>query len=109
MTIHKGGKRMEEYFLTEAPVGEVLQVVNILGGEEFRKIVEKLGIFIGSRIIKIDSQLSHVHIRVEGKEVFLTYEMAQRIIVRRFLQRRRPTPWFWRPEIWRPWVTHPLW
>jgi len=90
---------MEEYFLTEAPHGEVLQVINIIGDEEFRKLMNKIGIYIGTQIIKLSSTPSHIHVRVSGREVFLTYDMAQRIVVRRFIHD-------WKLDWWRrPWIT----
>jgi len=92
---------MQEYFLTEAPIGEILQVVNIIGDEEFRRVIGKIGIHIGSQIIKLSSSASHVHVRVSGREVFLTYDMAQRIVVRRYIHNWK-LDWWRRPAIWRP-------
>jgi len=92
---------MQEYFLTEAPIGEILQVVNIIGDEEFKRLIGKIGIHIGSEIIKLGSSTSHVHVRVSGREVFLTCDMAQRIVVRRHIHHWK-LDWWRRPILWIP-------
>ena len=92
---------MQESSLTEAPHGKILQVVRIIGNEELRRLMNKIGIFIGSEIIKLSSTSSHIHIRVSGREVFLTREMAQRIVVRRYI-RGWKLDWWRRPFVWRP-------
>ena len=90
-----------EYNLVKAPIEVSLQVVEILGSPEFRRLMDKIGIHLGSQLVKLDSPLTHIHVRVNGKDIFLTSDMAKRIIVRTFFNDWK-LDWWRRFPIWRP-------
>jgi len=90
-----------EYNLVEAPIGVNLQVVEILGSKEFRRLMNKVGIYLGSQLTKLDSTVSHVHVTAKGRDIFLTSQMARRIIVRTFLVDWKSYWWRSFPK-WKP-------
>jgi ferrous iron transport protein A len=73
----------EQKRLIQLKTGESGKVVSFMGGMEFQRRLETLGIRIGSRITKISSHFwqGPVTVRVNQCSVALGHGMASKIVV----------------------------
>jgi len=74
---------MEIVDLTQLSEGKTAKVVEINGGQEFRKKVDAIGLRIGSRIVKLSTQMMNgpVTIKIGSTKLAIGYGMAKKIFV----------------------------
>ena len=74
---------MNKIDLTQINKGEFVQVVEIMGGQHFKEKVDAIGLHVGSRIMKLSTQVlsGPVTIKIGNTKVALGHGMAKKILV----------------------------
>jgi ferrous iron transport protein A len=69
--------------LTKLSKGKIAEVVEINGGQEFRKKMDAIGLRVGSRIVKLSAQMMNgpVTIKIGNTKLAIGYGMAKKIYV----------------------------
>jgi len=69
--------------LTQTNKGKTVKVVEITGGQQFRKKIDAIGLQVGSRIVKLSSQVLNgpVTIKIGSTKLAIGHGMAKKIFV----------------------------
>ena len=69
--------------LTQTNKGKTVKVVEITGGQQFRKKIDAIGLRVGSRIVKLSSQVLNgpVTIKIGSTKLAIGHGMAKKIFV----------------------------
>ena len=74
---------MEQKDLTQIKEGKTVKVVEIIGGQQFQKKIDAIGLRIGSKITKVSAQMLNgpITIKIGSTKLALGRGMAKKIIV----------------------------
>lgn len=74
---------MDKMDLTQIKKGKSVKVVEIIGGHKFMEKVDAIGLRVGSRIIKVSTQVlsGPVTIKIGNTKLALGHGMAKKILV----------------------------
>jgi ferrous iron transport protein A len=69
--------------LTQINKGKTVKVVEITGGQQFQKKIDAIGLRIGSRIVKLSTQVMNgpVTIKIGSTKLAIGHGMAKKILV----------------------------
>lgn len=69
--------------LTQIKEGKLVKVVEINGGQQFRRKIDAIGLRVGSQIIKVSAQVLNgpVTIKIGSTKLAIGHGMAQKILV----------------------------
>jgi len=73
----------EQKKLIQLKAGEVAKVVSVVGGMQFQKKLESLGIRVGTKLTNVSSHFwrGPITVRVNQSSVAIGYGMASKILV----------------------------
>jgi ferrous iron transport protein A len=69
--------------LTQIKEGKTVKVVEINGGQQFRKKIDAIGLRVGSQIIKVSAQVlkGPITIKIGSTKLAIGHGMAKKILV----------------------------